>query len=264
MAGHKPFALITGASKGIGRSMALQLASQGFPVLLVARNKSLLEELSSEIRSTYGVSAFYFTTDLSVPGAAHEVKAWVTQNNYDLGILINNAGYAVWGRFTNIPLNDHLQMMQLNMNTIVEMCYEFIPLLQEQKKAWLMNVSSTTAYQAVATLSTYMASKIFIIGFTRSLRVELKDSNLSVSVLSPGTTSSDFINRAGMHALQEISDKFAMHPDEVAKIAVNSMFEGKAEIIPGFLNKFSAIMTRLVPKGLSEKIAADIYLKNLS
>ena len=263
MAGHKPFALITGASKGIGRSLALHLASQGFPVLLVARNKNLLEELSVEIKSTYSVPAFYFTTDLSVPGAAPEVKAWVKQNNYDLGILINNAGYAVWGRFTNIPLNDHLQMMQLNMNTIVEMCYEFIPILQEQNKAWLMNVSSTTAYQAVATLSTYMASKIFIIGFTRSLRAELKDTNLSVSVLSPGTTSSDFINRAGMHALQEISDKFAMHPDEVAKIAVKGMLEGKAEIIPGFLNKFSAIMTRLVPKSLSEKIAADIYLKNL-
>ena len=263
MAGHKPFALITGASKGIGRSLAIELASRGYPVLLVARNAELLQDLMKHINESFGVTAHYYAVDLSIPGSVLQVKMWVEKNNYDVSILINNAGYAVWGRFTNIPLSDHLQMMQLNMNTIVELCHEFIPLLRNQPKAYLMNVASTTAYQAVATLSTYMASKAFVIGFTRSLRNEMIDTNISVSVLSPGTTSSDFINRAGMHPLQEISDKFAMHPDEVAKIGLKGMFAGKAEIIPGFLNKFSEVMTRLVPKKLTEKIAANIYLKNL-
>jgi uncharacterized protein len=259
----KPFALITGASKGIGRSLAIYLASQGYPVLLVARDEKLLTDLSVHIKKTFNVPAFHFPADLSVAGSARKVKLWVEQNDYDTGILINNAGYAVWGRFINVSLNEHLQMMQLNVNTIVEMCHEFIPLLTKQPKAYLMNVSSTTAYQAVATLSTYTACKMFIIGFTRSLRVEMLGTNLSVSVLSPGTTTSEFMNRAGMHPLKEISEKFTMHPDEVAKIAIKGMFEEKAEIIPGFLNKFSAVMTRLVPKKVSENIAANIYLKNL-
>ncbi|MGI8892123.1 MAG: SDR family NAD(P)-dependent oxidoreductase [Bacteroidia bacterium] len=263
MSSAKPFALITGASKGIGRSLSTNLASKGFPVLLVARDEKLLHDLAAQLKADYKIESFYFPIDLSKPGSAKKVKDWVVQNNYTTGIMINNAGYAVWGRFTNISIDDHLQMMQLNVNTIVEMCHEFIPLLLKQEKSYLMNVSSTTAYQAVATLSTYAASKMFVIGFTRSLRTEFLKSSLSVSVLSPGTTTSDFMNRAAMDPLKEISEKFTMDPDEVAKIAINGMFAGKAEIIPGFLNKFSAVMTRLVPKKLTENIAANIYLKNL-
>ena len=260
---NKPFALITGASKGIGRSLSTYIASKGYPVLLVARDEKLLSDLAAEITKSYQVPADFLGIDLSIPGSAAKVKEWVVQNNYETGIVINNAGYAVWGRFQNIPINSHLQMMQLNVNTIVEMCHEFIPLLLNQKSSYLMNVSSTTAYQAVATLSTYAASKMFVIGFTRSLRAEFKNSGLSVSVLSPGTTTSDFMNRAGMYPLEKISEKFTMHPDDVAKTGIDAMLAGKSEIIPGFLNKFSAIMTRIVPKAVTEKIAADIYLKNL-
>jgi short-subunit dehydrogenase len=121
-------------------------------------------------------------------------------------------------------------------------------------------VASTSAYQAVPTMSTYAASKAFVILFTRALRMELAGTNVSVSCLSPGTTDTDFMNRANMQALKATAEKFNMRADAVARIAVKGMLAGKAEIIPGFVNWISSKMTFLLPKTVSEKVAAGIYM----
>jgi short-subunit dehydrogenase len=122
-----------------------------------------------------------------------------------------------------------------------------------------MNVSSTAAYQAVPTLSTYAATKAFVLLFTRGLRHELKGSSVSVSCLSPGATSTGFIDRANLGMLKEKAEKFSMEADEVARIAVKGMFAGKAEIIPGLLNWVSVKAVKHLPKGLTEQIAANLY-----
>ncbi len=109
------------------------------------------------------------------------------------------------------------------------------------------------------TLASYAASKAFVVLFTRGLRYEMKGTNLSVSCLSPGTTSTNFMDRAGMQNLKERAEKFAMSAESVAKIGIEGMFKGKAEIIPGFVNWLSAKLTGFVPKALTEKIAASLY-----
>ncbi len=121
-------------------------------------------------------------------------------------------------------------------------------------------MGSTTSYQSVPYLSIYAASKAFVLSFTRSMRQELKGTSISVSCLSPGSTDTDFVNRAGMTAhTRKIAGRFNMTPQRVAQIALNGMFKGSAEIIPGFVNRLNALLPKFVPKGITERIAASIY-----
>ena len=254
------YALITGASKGIGKAIAYELAGRKINILLVARSEVLLKELAQDIKTRFGVQADYFAIDLSAPDAARHVKQQCIDKNYSINILVNNAGYGLWGRFDNLTLEEQNNMLRLNMNTLVNLCYELLPLLKTAKKAYILNVSSTAAYQAVPTLSLYAASKAFVLSFSRGLKIELKNTPVSVSCLSPGPTTSDFVNRARMGtAIQKKAEQFSMTAEKVAKIAVNGMFSGKAEIIPGISNILTAKITNFIPKWIPEKIAENLY-----
>jgi short-subunit dehydrogenase len=254
------FALVTGASKGIGKSIALELASRKTDLLLVARNEELLRSLSEKIRNEYGVNCHYLSLDLSAPHAPQQVYNWCRSNGYDVNILVNNAGYGLSGAFDKYSLEDHLNMMQLNMNVVVEMTYHFLPDLKKHPRAYILNIASSAAYQAVPFLSAYAASKSFVLQFSRGLHLELKGTTVSVTCVSPGATDTSFVDRANIGAKGlELAGKFNMKPAEVAKIAVNAMFKGKTEVITGFLNKVGAALAWLLPKKTIEKASAKIY-----
>lgn len=258
------YSLVTGASNGIGYYFAHELAKRKHNVLIVARSEDKLQKLKSELISNYGVKCELLAIDLSMPGAAQQVLNWCNGNKYEVNTLINNAGYGLFGYVDKKAIADELNMMQLNMNVLVELCHAFIPMLKRQKKSYIMNVASTAAYQAVPGLTTYAATKAFVVLFTRGLRYELKNTSISVSCLSPGATATGFVDRAGLQAIQERADKFSMKADDVARIAIAAMLKGKAEIIPGWINKISAQLTYLVPKSITEKIAADLYKEALN
>lgn len=255
----KPYALITGASKGIGKSIAYELAKQGYSLLLVARSEQELQTLSDDLQLKYGISAPFLSIDLSINDASLQVTNWVKMNNYPIGILVNNAGYGVWGDFSKSSLTDQLGMMQLNMNVIVELSHLLLPALLQQKQAYILNISSTAAYQAVPTLAVYSATKAFVLSFTRALRFELAKTSISVTCFSPGPVNTGFASRAGLEALNKMAEKFNMQPDEVAKMAVKAMFSKKSEVIPGFTNIISVYANRILPKAFIEKTAAGIY-----
>ncbi|ASZ12376.1 SDR family oxidoreductase [Chitinophaga pendula] len=253
------YALITGASNGIGKSIAHSLARRQYPLLLVARSEQALQLLARSLTDTYHVPVAYLALDLTLPDAADRVWQWVTDHAYPLSVLVNNAGYGIWGSFDKLELPLQLNMLQLNMQAVVALSHRLLPLLHQQPKAYLLNVASTAAYQAVPEVSLYAASKAFIVSFTRGLRYELKDSAISVSCLSPGPVDTGFIDRAGMGPLKELTAKYSMTPDKVAAIAVKGMFRSKAEIIPGWLNRLAVFSNRLLPKALIERIAAGLY-----
>src|SRR5258708_5227023 len=230
------FALINGASGGIGLSIAHELAKRKIDLLLVARSTEKLSSAKKEIEDKYKVRVEFLSLDLSLPGSASKVTNWVSENSYAVSILINNAGYGIWGSVEKAQWVQLSNMMQLNMITLVEICHALLPELKKNSKSYILNVASTAAYQAISTLATYAASKSFVVLFTRGLRKELRGSNISVTCLSPGATSTSFIDRAGMGVLKERAEKFSMSADQVAKIAVSGMFKEKAEIIPGFMN----------------------------
>ncbi|MEM7035924.1 MAG: SDR family oxidoreductase [Bacteroidota bacterium] len=260
---EKHYALVTGASKGIGKAIATELARRGVNILAVARSESLLSELCTSLKSEFKVDARYFPADLLEEGMEVRMAKWVRDQKVPLNILVNNAGYGLWGRFADMDLSDMRRMLRLNNDSLIALCHEFIPMLKEQPKAWIMNVGSTAGYQAVPTMAAYSGSKALVNTFTRALRFELKKSPISVTLLSPGATESEFTTRAGMQAMQKTADKFNMTAEKVAKIGVRGMFRGKAEIIPGFTNKITVWAARHLPKWLIERMAANIYEKHL-
>ncbi|MFN8806777.1 MAG: SDR family NAD(P)-dependent oxidoreductase [Bacteroidota bacterium] len=256
------FALITGASGGIGLCIARELAKRKNNLLLVARSTDKLKTICSELEKEFAIKADYLSVDLSNPLATQTVVEWLHTKSYAVDTLVNNAGYGLWGRVDATPADQLNNMMQLNMNAVVNMCHAMLPELKKQPKAYIMNIASTAAYQAVPTLATYAASKAFVVLFTRGLRRELKESNISVTCVSPGATTTNFIDRAGMEAMKERAEKFSMAPEAVASIAVNGMLKGKAEVLPGFTNWFSVQLTYFVPKFIPEKIAEGLYKTN--
>lgn len=253
------YALVTGASGGIGYHIAHQLAGRKHNILLVARSEEKLKELSAQLANQYGVRCDYVSMDLSLPGAAKLLFDWCSSKKYEINILINNAGYGLFGYFDKQDVAEVNNMMQLNMNTMVELCHVFLPMLKSKPSAYILNVASTASYQAVPTLAVYAATKAFVVLFTRGLRYEMKRSSVSVSCLSPGATSTNFIERARLDAIKKHADKFSMSAKAVAKIGIDGMFSSRAEIIPGFVNWISSQMTAFVPKSLTEKIAAGLY-----
>jgi short-subunit dehydrogenase len=255
----KSYALITGASKGIGKSIAYELAERGFNLLLVARSADELAILSKELSAKYTIEVNFLAIDLSTNNASQKVTDWIISNNYTISILVNNAGYGIWGDFSQSALSDQLGMMQLNMNVIVELSHLLLPLLLKEKQAYILNISSTAAYQAVPTLGVYSATKAFVLSFTRALRFELAQTSVSVTCFSPGPVDTGFAARAGLNALSKMAQKFNMQPKEVAKIAVKSLFDKKSEVIPGFTNLISVYANRILPKAFIEKTAAGIY-----
>lgn len=260
-----PLALITGASRGIGRALALGLAQRGYDLLLVARSADQLQAVAQEAQARHQRQAHVLALDLTHPEAAAQVASWAAhQAPEGLAVLVNNAGYGLWGRFEQLNLEEQLNMLQLNLNLPVQLTYALLPLLRRAARGYVLNVASTAAYQAVPSLTLYAASKAFLLSFSRGLRYELKGSGVSVTCLSPGATTTDFGNRAGMGTeLQAVANKVSMTAGQVAEAGLKALFAGRAEFIPGVLNKVSAGLTSLVPKPIVEKIAAGIYEKYL-
>jgi len=253
------YAIVTGASKGIGKSMAITLAKRKINLLLIARSVDELATLQTDIKNQYGVEVDILPIDLSKTEAPKAVSNWITEKKYAVNILINNAGYGLWGKFGELSLTAQLEMCQLNMVTVTSLCHLLLPILSKEKKAYILNVCSTAAYQAVPTLAIYSATKAFVLSFTRALRFELGGGPVSVSCLSPGPVDTGFAHRAGLDAFNKMAEKFNMMPDDVAEIAVKGMFAKKSEIIPGFTNIISVYANRILPKRFIEKMAAGIY-----
>jgi short-subunit dehydrogenase len=254
------YALITGAAKGIGKAIAAQLAERNYHLLLVDIDAENLVVAAEQLSAQYHVHVHTLHQDLSAPDALQQVTAWTSTYHDVLSVVVNNAGYGINGAFEQLTLAEQFNIIDVNIKAQVGLSYAYIPVLRKFPKAYLLNLASTTAYQTVPYLNIYAATKAFALSFTRGLRHELKHSNISVSALSPGSTDTDFVNRARMgDYTRNIAHRFNMTPESVAKIAVDGLFKGKAEIIPGFTNKLNAWLPKFFPKVFVEKIAAGIY-----
>lgn len=257
------YALITGASKGIGKAIAYELAAKGYNLLLTARNEAALQSIAQHITGQYKVNVQTLAIDLALPETPRRIFDWVTQSGANLNVLINNAGYGIWGRFGAMPLNDQLDMLEVNVTVVVKLTHLLLPLLLRNPNSYILNVASTTAYQAVPAMAVYGAGKAFVVSYSRALAHELKGTNVSVSCLSPGATDTGFMDRAKMDdaKLRKQASQVDMTPAAVAKIAVAGMLKGKMEIIPGLPNILTAIAAKLLPKIVIEKIVSRIYLR---
>lgn len=253
------YALITGASRGIGLAIADELARRKFDLLLVARSAPLLQQEAARLAQAHGVQTDFLAIDLAEPGAAQAVFDW-SQQKGSVQMLVNNAGYGLSGPFESHSLADHTDMLAVNTLALVQLCHLFLPGLRQQPRAYILNIGSSAAYQAIPRLSLYAASKSLVLQFSRGLHHELSGTAVSVTCVCPGATDTNFVDRAqigekGRKAARQVN----MTPAEVARQAVEATLAGKAEVVTGLINKVGKLVAWLLPKGFVEKTAGSIY-----
>ena len=240
------YTLITGASEGIGAALARRCAQENYNLILVARSTEKLKALADELTTEYHIRVESIALDLLTPNAPQQLWEKCQQQNWPVRILINNAGYGMWGPFSELKIQEQLDMIRLNEIVMVELCYLFIPTLREIPFSHILNIGSTASFQPIPYFSVYAASKAFVLSFTRSLRLELKASNINVSCLCPGPTQSQFFERAGFTS-KSGSTQFLMKPEAVADAAIRGIIAKQKLIIPGFSNKFGAFFSKHLP-----------------
>ncbi len=253
------YTLITGASKGIGKAIAREVAERKHNLILVARSKNLLNELATELSET-GIDVQTIAIDLLNANSHTELFSEVEKRGLSVNFLVNNAGRGAYGKFYKVPLEDHLMTMQLNNEVMVRMAYEFIARNKgKEHRCYLLNTASTASYQPVPKMSVYAASKAFMLFFSQGIRFELRKSNISVSALCPGPTESQFFEPAKMDKIWNDNKKYLMSAESVARIAVNGTLKRKAVIIPGLFNKLGAVGAKLAPQNLATAMSGMLF-----
>jgi uncharacterized protein len=254
------YAVITGASKGIGKAIAIELAKRNYNLVLVARSEKLLLEVKKEIQTKNEVSIETLALDLSTSDSASKLLAFCESKQLIVSILINNAGYGLSGKIDKHSIEDNSNMIQLNVLSLTQITQTFLPILEKNGPSYILNVASTASYQAIPGLAVYSATKAYVLSFSRALYHELKSRGISVTALSPGPTATEFSDRAqiGEKGLKA-AEKVNMTAEDVAKIGVDALFAKKPEVVTGILNKIGAVGAGLLPKFLAEKIAGSIY-----
>jgi len=241
---QEKWVLITGASSGIGRALAREFAAGGFNVFLTARDQEALETVAAECENKFGIKTAIFATDLSEPQSTDELLASVADKRFD--VLVNNAGFGVKGDFADTDLDDELKMLNVQLAAMLKLTKAVLPKMIAQKTGRILNVASVYSFSPVSRQAVYSACKSFIFSFSSSLRAELGDSGVSVTVLCPGITQTQFRTRAG------IADKkdSGMTAEAVAKIAFEETMRGAHTVVPGFQNKVFVFLSRHLPSGL--------------
>lgn len=259
------WAVITGASSGIGLSIAGLLAARSYHLLLVGRNEDRLEALATELSTKNKVKASAFVADLGTEEGIEALVGKINSLGKAIEVLVNNAGIGIWGKFAETDWKRQAQMLTLNNTAVLALTHTVLPFLLENKKGYILNIGSTASFQAVPGMAVYSASKGFVVQFSRGLHEELKGTGVQVTCVNPGATETAFVERAGMQgsSLEKQAEKFNMSPDEVAKIAVNALFAQKNVVTTGFINQLNYVASRVLPKKILEKGAASLYLKDL-
>jgi uncharacterized protein len=254
-------ALITGASNGIGLELAKVHASNGDDLVLVARNKSKLDELKTELESNYKVSVYTIGKDLSTNNSAQEVYDETTKQNIQIDYLINNAGFGDFGMFAETDWNKELQMINLNITTLTHFTKLYLQDMVKRRNGKIMNVASTAAFQSGPTMAVYYASKAFVLSFSEAVDNEVSDKGVTITALCPGATKSGFQAAAAMEESALVKGKKLPTSKEVAEYGYKAMMKGKTVAIHGMMNWIMANSVRFTPRSLVVKITRKIQEK---
>jgi uncharacterized protein len=241
------FALVTGASSGIGKAIALELAGRKINVLLVALPYTGLMEVVSDIRNQFNVCADGLEIDLTTVDAARSVYQWCRLNNYRVNILVNNAGFGNLCSLENSDPTLITNMMLLNNQALVLLTQAFIPALKRNAPSYILNLGSLASFMPIPNKSVYAATKSFVYSFSSSLRLELSASGVAVSCLCPGGTATSTHVRSMMKEMQT-NMAFVQLPEQVAYRAIRGLFKKEFRIIPGWHNQVFYGMQQLLPE----------------
>lgn len=254
-------ALITGASNGIGYELAKVHAENGDNLVLVARNKSKLDELKTELEEKHKTAVYTIGKDLSVPNSALEVYDELKQKNISIDYLINNAGFGDFGLFAGSDWNKQEQMINLNILTLAHFTRLYLTDMIKRGNGKIMNVASTASFQPGPTMSVYFASKAFVLSFSEAVNNEVSEYGITVTALCPGATLSGFQAAASMQDSKLFEGNNFPTSREVAEFGYKAMMKGKSVAIHGLKNNILANSIRFIPRSLAVKAARKIQEK---
>ncbi|MEA3450576.1 MAG: SDR family NAD(P)-dependent oxidoreductase [Bacteroidota bacterium] len=256
------YSVITGASKGLGRELSIETAKKNKNLILIALPFENINEFANELKEQYGVKVVTFEANLTDENQLQEISKMIVEN-YDVDTLINNAGIGGTKKFSEASKSYIDNILMLNIRALVLLTYNLLPTLKKQDKAFIMNIASVAAFSPMPFKTVYPASKAFVSSFTRGLSTELRNTNISVSVVYPG----------GMPTNPEIADRIKNHsrfvrstilsPEKTAQISISKMLSKKSFIIPGFMNKMSWLFMNILPVDLILYIFSKTVVKEL-
>lgn len=251
--------LITGASSGIGKSLAALFAQGGSNLVLVARSQAKLEELAQQLQAEYKITVWVEPADLSRPGAAKTLAASIARQDIEVEILVNNAGVLEHGRFIDIGTEAHRRMLDLNISGLTEMLDCFLPAMVERGSGRVLNVASIASFQPIPSLAIYAASKAFVLSLTESLAEELKGSGVSITALCPGITATNMVSTAQENSGGlNIPDFLIGDVDDVAADGYKACMKGEVIVVPGAMNLAAILAGRAIPKWLLRRITGVV------
>lgn len=246
------YVLITGASAGIGEAFAHALAAEKQNLILVARREDRLASLATKLSERFGVSVEVLAADLATAEGAEKVVSAVTSAGWKLAGLINNAGFGDRGRFSDLSLERQLNMIQVNVTSLVALTWKLIPNLKESPNSFIINVASAAAFQAGPGMAIYYATKAFVLSFSEALHEELRGSGVAVSALCPGATASEFAAEANMTDTR-LFKAGTMSAEAVATTALAR--RRNAIVIPGLRNRLMIGLGKFSPRLINRRLA---------
>lgn len=254
----KEFALITGASSGIGLELARVFAQQGYSLLITARREDRLKELQQELKEGYQSNVICYTADLSDKKVPQQLFDFANSKELNITVLVNNAGIGDYGLFHDSDWSRTAAMIDLNIRSLTHLTRLFLPDLIRKERAYIMNVASTAAFQPGPLMSVYYASKHYVLAFGEAIANELEGTGVTVTTLCPGPTDSEFQKAASMEK-SKLFDRFPVATSrEVAEYGYKVMKKGKRVAIYGFQNKIAPIFMGLMPRNFVTSVVRKI------
>jgi uncharacterized protein len=250
----KKTALVTGASSGIGQAFSEIFAAEGYDLVLVARSQAKLAEIATELRKRYSITATVLAKDLSEPSSAGEIYETLEKQAITVDILVNSAGFGTYGEFASLDLKRELEMLQVDVVSLVQLTRLFLPGMLRAGFGRILNVGSTGSFAPVPLMSTYGGAKAFVLSFSEGLSEELKGTPVRVTALCPGVTLTGFQETARVKRMRLVRGP-AMSADQVARIGYKALMRGQAVVVPGFANQVLAFAVRFTPRSLARSVS---------
>jgi len=254
------YALITGASSGIGYELAKLFAKDNHNLVLVARREERLRQLSTDLEDQYKIKTLVIPKDLSQAQSAQEIFELLKQNEITIDYLINNAGFIVYGSFSDTNWAEESKMIQLHIETLTHLIKLFLPDMLRRKNGKILNIGSTGSFVPGPFNAVYCATKNYILSLSEAIAEELAGTGVTVTALCPGGTKTEFAEKA---YVKNSSANFfqSMEAEQVAKIGYKALMKGKRVAIPGMLNKVQIFSTRFIPRILVSKLIKILMSK---
>jgi len=250
------YALITGATSGIGFELAKLFAADGYNLVIVARDQAQLDAKANELKAN-GIRVIPMAKDLFDPEQAFALYADLQAQGIRIDVLVNNAGQGVYGEFEETDIDRELDIINLNISSLVVLSKLFLKEMIARNSGKILNTASIASKTPGLLQAVYHGTKAFVLSFTEAIREELRDTEITVTALLPGVTDTDFFNKADMLDSRAVQDKDAMaDPADVAKDGYEALMAGKDKVVSGFKNKVQVGMGNLTPDSV---VAHQIY-----